>query len=295
MRDSAYPQTPRFKRGGLLLALALLLGACSDELSVPTDPLRLLRLELPVAFLGEPFDAPLRPSGGLRPYSFSLRDGSLPEGIELSGGSLRGVPQEIGRFEATIAVRDGNLSQDIQRIALEVRPLPTPLLRLDAPGTELREPLDLTLRVEDARGWVGARVALRWDPSSVSVSASPAVAGLALMSESPAPGLLLLEFAALDGARRGNFPLASLRFTPVADDPVRLSLELESVSRYTGGDHYALRREGAPPTRPLGPASSESEPTSTEDVADGVAEDVAGGEEPGESEGREPSSREGDR
>jgi hypothetical protein len=251
-----------------LFALSALLSACSDELSVPTDPLRLLRLELPVAFLGEAFDAPLRPSGGLRPYSFSLRDGALPAGIELSGGSLRGVPLEVGRFEATIAVRDGNLSQDIQRIALEVRPLPTPVLRLDAPGTELREPINLSLRVEDARGWLGARVAIKWDPSSVEWLGFDTAPGMALISESPAPGLALLEFASLMGARRDSFLLSELRFAPINEAPVRLSLELESVSRYTGGDHYSLRREGAPPTRPLGPLKDdEDEPAENPEIA----------------------------
>jgi hypothetical protein len=277
----------------------LALSGCTDELAVPTEPLRMLRTDFPVAFLGEPFEAQFRPSGGLRPYRFSLRDGELPPGLELTAGGLRGTPTAVGRFNFTIAVRDGNLSQTIQELTLDVRPLPEPVVRLDAPGTELREPLALTLRVEDARGWRGTRVALRWDPELFELAEEPksAAPNLALFSQSE-PGWLLLELAALGEARQGAFPLARVTFAPI-DPPARLSLNLAAATRYSGGEHTALRLEGAPATparevngtRTTPPGAAEDEPEAPEGSTEAAEPDDATVEEPSDEDAPEEGDR----
>ena len=293
--------------GWALIGL-LALSGCTDELAVPTEPLRMLRTDFPVAFLGEPFEAQFRPSGGLRPYRFSLREGEIPPGLELTAGGLRGTPTAVGRYTFTIAVRDGNLSQTIQELTLDVRPLPEPVVRLDAPGTELRDPVTLTLRVEDARSWRGTRVELRWDAELFGLVEDPtsAAPNIALFSEHE-PGVLRLELAALGDTRQGAFPLARITLAPL-EPPARLALNLASATRYSGGEQVAWRQEGAPaprreagndsPTPPPSGAEDEPEapeaPTDAGDEADETTDaDDATTAEPSDEDA--PADEEGDR
>jgi hypothetical protein len=228
----------------LLLLGAFALAACSSELAVPTEPLRLLRADWGVAYVGEPFDAALRPAGGLRPYRFELADGTLPPGLLLTSGRVVGTPTEIGRFEFTITIQDGNLSQALQQLAIDVRPLPTPVIRIDTPATEVREALPLVVRLEDARAWRGGRIAIIWDPSAFALAAAPTAgdARLALLHEA-SEGRLLLEVAALGGARTGAATLARFTLQPLTP-PARVGLQVTAASRYAGGDHVAVRNEG---------------------------------------------------
>jgi hypothetical protein len=236
--------------------LVLALVACTNELTVPTEPLRLLRPEWGVAYVGEPFEGALRPAGGLRPYRFELTDGALPPGLELAAGRLVGTPTAAGSYTFTALVQDGNLSQSVLRVELEVRELPTPLIRVDAPATEVRAAVPLVLRVEDARGWRGARVTLRWDPAAFELTSDPTPADPRLVVfHEAAEGLLQIDVAALAAPRAGAFALARFGLSPVAG-PARLALEVTSTSRFAGGDHRAERLEGAPPEgAPAGPAS----------------------------------------
>ena len=232
-----------------LLAWAVSLAACTSDLAVPTEPLRLLRTEWGVAYVGEPFDGALRPTGGLRPYRFELADGALPPGLAFAAGRLVGTPTEVGRFAFTVQVQDGNLSQALQRVELDVRPLPTPLVRIDAPATEVRGVVPLVVRIEAARGWRGARIAIVWDPEAFALAAGPNAsdARLALFHDA-AEGRLWLETAALGPARQGDFTLARFSLRPI-DPPARLSLAVSAATRYAGGEHLATRIEGAPQSR----------------------------------------------
>jgi hypothetical protein len=261
----------RAARWGLVLVLLLAwLGACTSELAVPTEPLRLLRTDWAVAYVGEPFDGALRPTGGLRPYRFELVDGELPPGMSLSGGRLVGTPTEVGRFAFTVQVRDGNLSQSLQQVEFDVRPLPDPVVRVDAPRTELRSNVPLVVRIEDARGWRGARISLTWDADAFALVTppSPADARLAVLHEA-GDGYLHVEAAALGAARNGAFDLARFSLRPL-EPPAQLSLQLTAVSRYSGGDHLVERTEGVPRPAPAPtsePADADEAPTPGDETA----------------------------
>jgi hypothetical protein len=282
-----------------ILALVLAaLAACTSELAVPTEPLRLLRADWDVAYVGEAFDGPLRPTGGLRPYRFEVIDGALPPGMSLSAGRLVGTPTEVGRFAFTVQVQDGNLSQTLQRLELDVRPLPTPLVRIDAPRTELRSSVPLIVRVEDARGWRGARVAIAWDAEAFELVAPPSAgdARLALFHEA-GDGYLWIEAATLGAFRNGAFDLGRFSLRPLAP-PAQLSFELAAVSIYSGGEHLTVRTEGAPRPRPA-PATSPAAPgeapgsapgdvpTEPEAESDDAAADATDDDGPDEAEDAE--------
>ena len=274
----------RGRRAGLALLIATLV-ACTSELAVPTEPLRLLRTDWPVAYVGEPFDGALRPTGGLRPYRFEVVDGELPPGMSVSAGRLVGTPTEVGRFAFTVQVRDGNLSQALQQVAFDVRPLPEPIVRVDAPRTELRSDVPLIVRVEDARGWRGARIALTWDAQAFALVAPPAAsdARLAVLHES-GDGFLHVEAAALGAPRNGAFDLARFSLRPL-EPPAQLSLQLTAVSRYSGGEHLVVRSEGVPQPPPA--AAQPDEPVTTDDEAAAPGDEDE--ETPPENEGAPPA------
>ena len=63
---------------------------------------------LPAATAGVPYNVPLQVSGGQPPYSWSLAQGNLPDGLSLNGASgvIGGVPATSGTFNFTIGVGD---------------------------------------------------------------------------------------------------------------------------------------------------------------------------------------------
>lgn len=255
----------------LVLAIVLALAACAEQLATPSEPLRLLRPAWGEAFAGEAFDGALRPTGGLRPYRFELADGALPPGLRLEGGRIVGTPTEPGRTRFTVAVRDGNLSQALLELELVVRPLPSPIVGVATPATEVRGPLRLVARVEAARGWLGSRIVVRWDADLFDLDGDvAAVDGRTVAFAEVGPGVLRLDVAALGAARDGAFDVARFTLVPV-DPPARASVHVVATSRYSGGDARSERREGAPPAAPAAPIDEpEADPEATDDAAPGI-------------------------
>jgi hypothetical protein len=218
-------------------------------------------------------------------------DGQLPPGMSLTAGRLVGTPTEVGRFEFTVQVRDGNLSQALQQVEFDVRPLPDPVVRVDAPRTELRSDVPLVVRVEDARGWRGARIALTWDAEAFTLvtAPSPADARLAVFHES-GDGFLWIEAAALGTPRNGDFAVGRFSLRPLSP-PAQLSLQLTAVSRYSGGEHLVERTEGVPRSQPT--PEPGSEPVGGDDDATTTAGDE-GEETPSTDEEAPPPADEDD-
>jgi hypothetical protein len=65
--------------------------------------------------LGSSYSEPLGATGGTPPYSWSIVSGSLPPGLQLSGGSISGVPNSGGVFNFAVQVKDsaGNTAQGV--------------------------------------------------------------------------------------------------------------------------------------------------------------------------------------
>ena len=237
-----------------LLALLMLLG-CAGELSTPGEPLRLLALRLPEAFDGEAFEATLRPTGGLRPYSYEVVDGALPPGLRLEAGRIVGTPSAQGRFTFTIEARDANLNRTVQRLELAVAPLPTPRLGIDVPITELQRATELRLRFERGRRWRGAEVALRWDPERFDLDADSirTLDRRVLAVWRVEPGLLRIDLAMIGEPLSTRSDLIAFTLTP--REPSRLGLDLSAVSVAAGGTQRSDERLGAPPQPPTAPAA----------------------------------------
>jgi hypothetical protein len=96
------------------VAALLLAGACAD--APPASPPAAAK---PVAIIGnlavglmetDTFEAPLKVSGGTPPFTWSIVDGALPEGVFLHSrtGLLHGAPVKRGDYRFTVQARDAN-------------------------------------------------------------------------------------------------------------------------------------------------------------------------------------------
>jgi alpha-tubulin suppressor-like RCC1 family protein len=69
--------------------------------------IRLLPANLPEAAINQPYSQQITASGGVAPYTFTVVNGQLPTGIELtSAGLLQGAPAISGSFQFTVQVAD---------------------------------------------------------------------------------------------------------------------------------------------------------------------------------------------
>jgi hypothetical protein len=245
------------------LLAAVLLSGCTGDLNTPGEALRILGTGLPPAYLGQAYDQPVQAVGGLRPYDFALADGTLPPGIQLQGGTLRGTPSKIGQYTFTLQVSDANLSKTVQKYTLSVSELPPPTLTLQPPNTEVDHRITLRAQLRNARGLEGLRTQIRWDPQRfelVKGSVRASRQGLALLHQA-ASGQLQVALAPLGTTLDGQADMFQFDLQPTAGASyLKLDIETEFVSQ--GGHDYAKTSEGRQPP-PSGPATTGGGSTST--------------------------------
>nr|MBF6595028.1 hypothetical protein [Thermaceae bacterium] len=133
----------------VLLSLAGWLAACGSDTagSQTKQPLR-ITINLPPAYIGEPYSSTITADGGIRPYKYTF-DGILPKGLTYADGRISGTPQEKGNFDLSVTVEDGNLSSRVQKATLSVGDTPPPQLEQVFPLAESADPFIYLLRVRN--------------------------------------------------------------------------------------------------------------------------------------------------
>lgn len=227
------------------LAMAAALAGCGGTVETPGEPLRLLREPLPQAFLGEPYQATLRAAGGLRPFEFTLAEGELPPGIELSVGALVGTPTEVGQYSFAVRVSDASLNTTFETYTLSVVEVPPPSISFQAPATEVQRPITLRV-VVDGRDVRALRTLASWNPERFelvegSLTHPP---GVAVFSDAQ-PGSVQLDVVALGEPIGGPRQIASFDLAPRIEAPT-LRLETSTEFLAAGRHFYAEAVEGAP-------------------------------------------------
>lgn len=268
--DSALPSSRLGRALGTLL-LVFGLAACAGEFDTVGEALRLLQPNLPGAVLGEPYEAAIHATGGLRPYTFQLDSGALPAGITLQNGALRGSPTVLGEYEFSIAVSDGNLNKTVQEYRLAVTEVPPPTFTLLPPETEVRAPVTLRARVGGARDLAAVRFLVTWDAASFRLrpgSVSAAGRDVALLS-SESEGQLQVDVAALGRTLTGEHTLFSFVLEPLVE-PATLWLdqrvEFLSLGADPGKQHHFLRQtEGRRSSLAGGSQTRQEDGTSSEE------------------------------
>lgn len=106
----------------------------STDMAAPTT-----QAELPIAFLGVPYQINLTGSGGVPPYRLELVRGQLPNGMNFdTSGRLVGSPGSTGSFLFRVSLRDSEnmqTSQDFHLLVGMISPGAVPTLAPEAPGT----------------------------------------------------------------------------------------------------------------------------------------------------------------
>ena len=90
-------------------------------LKVVTAPVLTAPMLQPAA-VGSPFRATVKVTGGLGPYSWTLRSTARPPGVTLSAGTLTGTPTVAGRYAVDIVARDAAGNTATTRLTLVVMP-----------------------------------------------------------------------------------------------------------------------------------------------------------------------------
>ncbi|MCK4822322.1 putative Ig domain-containing protein, partial [bacterium] len=94
--------------------------------------LSITTISVPATKLGDPFSFQFEALYGKPPYSWSISDGMLPDGMGLSSdGILSGTPTEAGEFTFTVRVTDDNVNFAEKEFTLDVLlTLPPPDIRI---------------------------------------------------------------------------------------------------------------------------------------------------------------------
>lgn len=220
-----------------VLGVVVVLGGCAGELPKRGEPLRLLPASGLSSVLLERLDITLNAVGGLRPYTFTLTSGALPAGVTLANGTFTGTPTETGTFDVTVEVSDANLSRVSQTFALQITKAPAPRLIVEAPLTEVRGPVTVRVRLEDARAVTGVRTLLTWNPEQFSAASEGAARSrrdVALFWQAD-DSSLQVDLAPLGKELSGRVELFEFVLTPVAP-PQRLALTYSSEVLATSAD-----------------------------------------------------------
>ena len=82
--------------------------SASNSLSITVvQPVAITTLALPNGVTNAVYSMTLTAAGGSLPYTWSKTSGSLPPGLELSGGVISGTPTTTGTFNFVVQVSDG--------------------------------------------------------------------------------------------------------------------------------------------------------------------------------------------
>ncbi|GAW93281.1 Ig family protein, partial [Calderihabitans maritimus] len=116
-------------------------------------PLAITTAELPPAAEGQAYSAQLAAAGGVGSYTWSLVDGSLPDGLSLSSsGQISGTPLSAGNWGFTVQVADQSGATATRQLSIIVSPAPDttpPTVVEKAPGNGATGvPVNVAITVE---------------------------------------------------------------------------------------------------------------------------------------------------
>ncbi len=218
------------------LALLAFLGSCG-ELNAPGEALSLFASTVDPAYLDEEYTFDFVVSGGLAPYLFEVRNGTLPPGLELSNGSISGTPTEQGSFSFSLQVSDANLSQAVEDYTVDVTPAPPAELVLNVPPTTISETVRIPISVREARNLQALRTQISWSdltfefvPGSVR-----AAQGSLVVFQRAREGQMNINMTFLGPSLNGEAELFSFELRPT--EPSTLTLEARTEYRSRDGEH----------------------------------------------------------
>jgi len=86
-------------------------------------PLEIITTNLPAKELGKEYFIKLEARGGAPPYLWSKTAGTLPNGLNLSDGTISGTPTKEGTFGFTMLLTDADETDKAQVLSIKINPL----------------------------------------------------------------------------------------------------------------------------------------------------------------------------
>jgi hypothetical protein len=130
----------------------------------------------PQAWLGQSYNFPLTALGGTPPYTFSLADGALPDGLNLMNNTIVGTPTAAGTFNFTLQLQDSAGSSLQRGYSMQV-----PVLTFNGyrslPNGAANVPYSYQLPITGGTPPYNFTISNAYLPSGITVSASGLVSG----------------------------------------------------------------------------------------------------------------------
>jgi hypothetical protein len=97
----------------IYLAILIIFGAQplkSQQVTRRRPLFQILTQSLPSPVIGQPYDVPLKATGGQRPYHWSIQGKPLPQGLELDAdtGEISGTPVSNREFSVLVQLTDSS-------------------------------------------------------------------------------------------------------------------------------------------------------------------------------------------
>jgi hypothetical protein len=122
---------------------------------VPPLPLAITTENLDDAPLGGSYTAMLSAEGGMQPYTWSVEDGKMPDGLalEASTGAISGIPECKGTFTFTVKVTDDRTATAVRALSVTVSdPVPLAITTTSLPDGKLAEVYDFSISAVGGEG-----------------------------------------------------------------------------------------------------------------------------------------------
>jgi hypothetical protein len=140
-------------------------------------PLAVAAMSLPAATEGRAYAVQLVATGGDGVYSWTIENGSLPNGVTLTtGGAVTGTPAAGGEFTFTAKVTDGAERVATRSLSLTVERAPT-IQTASLPPGDVGEPYAAQLTATGGTGAFTWTVTQGTLPAGLTLSAGGAVSG----------------------------------------------------------------------------------------------------------------------
>ena len=205
-------------------------ASATRELGLAISPaqITITTSTLPDGTVGVAYQATLRAVGGSGGYNWTVKSGSLPAGLSLSGtGSITGTASTPGKSNFSVQVTDSSNSAASQAFALTIAPAPLAISTSSLPGGAVGMAYQQPLQATGGSGTYSWAVTTGALPSGLSLSRTGSISGAPL-----APGQFPFTIAVADGSTS-----ASRAFTIAVDTPV--SIVTSALRTGTVGSSYS--------------------------------------------------------
>jgi Putative Ig domain/Bacterial Ig domain len=166
----------------------------------PPPPLEIRTDSLPNATQGLNYTAHLEAGGGVAPYTWSLDQGALPDGLTLQGdGTISGHATNIGTVAFTVRVKDAVGTSSTKPLFILIVPPPPPLViqTVQLPDTTAERSYTQTLAA------TGGVPPYTWSIASGSLGQGLNLSASGVLSGTPtAPGTVVFVVRVTDSAQQ---------------------------------------------------------------------------------------------